>query len=75
MSVQRWRTDEEIQEGTYSLVYWREGIGAVYDGGHFLVESYQELVSRRLVARCGHCVSSRDCNNNDSNGRGRVMAM
>ncbi|XP_068741133.1 leucine-rich repeat serine/threonine-protein kinase 1-like isoform X3 [Montipora capricornis] len=44
VSVQRWRTIEQIKEECYSLVYWREGIGVVYEGGHFQVESYQELV-------------------------------
>ena len=44
VSVQRWRTIEQIKEESYSLVYWREGIGVVYEGGYFKVESYQELV-------------------------------
>ena len=44
MSVQRWRTIEQIKEESYSLVYWREGIGVVYEGGHFQVESYKGLV-------------------------------
>lgn len=29
----------------YSMIYWREGMGVVYEGGHFLVESYAEKVS------------------------------
>ena len=29
---------------SYSMIYWREGMGVVYDGGHLLVESYQEKV-------------------------------
>ena len=44
VSVQRWRAIEQIKEESYSLVYWREGIGVVYEGGHFQVESYKELV-------------------------------
>ena len=44
VSVQRWRTIEQIKEESYSLVYWREGIGVVYEGGHFQVESYKGLV-------------------------------
>ncbi|XP_067017125.1 leucine-rich repeat serine/threonine-protein kinase 1-like isoform X3 [Acropora muricata] len=44
VSVQRWRAIEHIKEESYSLVYWREGIGVVYEGGHFQVESYQELI-------------------------------
>ena len=44
VSVQRWRTIEHIKEESYSLVYWREGIGVVYEGGYFQVESYKEMV-------------------------------
>ncbi len=29
----------------YSMIYWRQGMGVVYDGGHLLVESYAEKVS------------------------------
>ena len=56
VSVQRWRAIEHIKEESYSLVYWREGIGVVYEGGHFQVESYQELVKYSLlVYRCLEC--------------------
>lgn len=56
VSVQRWRAIEHIKEESYSLVYWREGIGVVYEGGHFQVESYQELVKYSLlVHRCLEC--------------------
>ncbi|XP_078364681.1 leucine-rich repeat serine/threonine-protein kinase 1-like isoform X2 [Oculina patagonica] len=44
VSVQRWRAVEHIKEESYSLVFWREGIGVVYEGGHFQVESYHELI-------------------------------
>ena len=57
MSVQRWRTIEQIKEESYSLVYWREGIGVVYEGGHFLVESYKELVSCMKNLRYSCCVT------------------
>ena len=59
VSVQRWRAIEQIKEESYSLVYWREGIGVVYEGGHFLVESYKELVSclKNLHVRCSCCVA------------------
>lgn len=56
VSVQRWRAIEHIKEESYSLVYWREGIGVVYEGGHFQVESYQELVKYSLLLhRCLEC--------------------
>lgn len=56
VSVQRWRAIEHINEESYSLVYWREGIGVVYEGGHFQVESYQELVKYSLLLhRCLEC--------------------
>lgn len=29
----------------YSMIYWREGLGVVYEGGHLMVESYSEMVS------------------------------
>ena len=45
VSVQRWRNAEGIDDEKYSLIYWREGLGVVYQGGHFLVESYRDLVS------------------------------
>lgn len=57
VSVQRWRAIEQIKEESYSLVYWREGIGVVYEGGHFLVESYQELVSYLMMLRYPCCVT------------------
>lgn len=56
VSVQRWRAIEQIKEESYSLVYWREGIGVVYEGGHFQVESYHELV-RCLMLRYSYCVT------------------
>lgn len=52
VSVQRWRTIEQIKEESYSLVYWREGIGVVYEGGYFQVESYQELVRCEIFFFC-----------------------
>ena len=57
VSVQRWRAIEQIKEESYSLVYWREGIGVVYEGGHFLVESYKELVSCLKNLRYSCCVT------------------
>jgi len=57
VSVQRWRAIEQIKEESYSLVYWREGIGVVYEGGHFLVESYKELVSCKTKLRYSCCVT------------------
>jgi len=57
VSVQRWRVIEQIKEESYSLVYWREGIGVVYESGHFLVESYQELVSCLMKLRYSCCVT------------------
>ena len=33
----------------YSMIYWREGMGVVYDGGYLLVESYTEKVSRNSL--------------------------
>jgi len=57
VSVQRWRAIEQIKEESYSLVYWREGIGVVYEGGYFQVESYQELVGRVMVLCFSCCVT------------------
>jgi hypothetical protein len=45
VSLQRWRITEGIEEERFSMIYWRKGIGVVYEGGHFLVQSYKELVS------------------------------
>ena len=28
----------------YSMIYWREGMGVVYDGGHLMVESFRDKV-------------------------------
>ena len=57
VSVQRWRTIEQIKEESYSLVYWREGIGVVYEGGYFQVESYQELVGCVMILCFSCCVT------------------
>lgn len=57
VSVQRWRAIEQIKEESYSLVYWREGIGVVYEGGYFQVESYQELVGCAVVLCFSCCVT------------------
>ena len=57
VSVQRWRAIEQIKEESYSLVYWREGIGVVYEGGYFQVESYQELVGCVMVLCFSCCVT------------------
>ena len=47
MSVQRWRNAEGIGDEMYSLIYWREGLGVVYEGGYFVVESYRDLVRKQ----------------------------
>ena len=57
VSVQRWRTIEQIKEESYSLVYWREGIGVVYEGGYFQVESYHELVRYLFLFLFFFCVT------------------
>lgn len=44
VSLQRWRSSEGIEEDRFSMIYWRKGIGVVYEGGHFIVQSYRELV-------------------------------
>lgn len=57
VSVQRWRAIEQITEESYSLVYWREGIGVVYEGGYFQVESYHELVGYLIFFWVTRCVT------------------
>ena len=37
----------------YSMIYWREGMGVVYDGGYLLVETHTEKVSRNSVVILG----------------------
>ncbi|KXJ22658.1 leucine-rich repeat serine/threonine-protein kinase 1 [Exaiptasia diaphana] len=49
VSLQRWRTNEGIEENEFFMIYWRKGIGVIYSGGHFLVQSYRELVPLRAA--------------------------
>lgn len=44
VSLQRWRVNEGIDEQAFFMIYWRKGISVIYDGGHFMVQSYKELV-------------------------------
>ena len=58
MSVQRWRNAEGIGDEMYSLIYWREGLGVVYEGGHFIVESYRDLVRINGVIWSRTCINT-----------------
>ncbi|XP_028406855.1 leucine-rich repeat serine/threonine-protein kinase 1-like [Dendronephthya gigantea] len=50
IAVQRWGPTKDVRPTSsfrpvphgYSMIYWREGMGVVYDGGHLLVESYSK---------------------------------
>ncbi|XP_048583428.1 leucine-rich repeat serine/threonine-protein kinase 1 isoform X2 [Nematostella vectensis] len=44
VSLQRWRQTEGIDESRLSVIYWRKGIGVMYEEGHFVVKSYREMV-------------------------------